>query len=76
MGRIAGSSLTSVGVGRTRRALDEPTNGLIPEAADGDDAERVFAQHADSIDLVVTDVVMPGCGVRRYSVGCTNEPRR
>jgi DNA-binding NtrC family response regulator len=22
----------------------------------------VFAQHADSIDLVVTDVVMPGCG--------------
>ena len=31
-------------------------------AANGDDAERVFAQHADSIDLVVTDVVMPGCG--------------
>jgi len=22
----------------------------------------VFARHADSIDLVVTDVVMPGCG--------------
>jgi DNA-binding NtrC family response regulator len=22
----------------------------------------VFAQHRDSIDLVVTDVIMPGCG--------------
>ena len=31
-------------------------------AANGNDAESVFAQHADSIDLVVTDVVMPGCG--------------
>lgn len=34
----------------------------VLEAANGDDAERVFAQHADSIDLVVTDVVMPDCG--------------
>lgn len=31
-------------------------------AANGNDAESVFAQHADSIDLIVTDVVMPGCG--------------
>jgi CheY-like chemotaxis protein len=31
-------------------------------AANGDDAERVFAEHAASIDLVVSDVVMPGCG--------------
>jgi len=31
-------------------------------ATDGNDAETVFARHADSIDLVVTDVVMPGCG--------------
>ncbi len=31
-------------------------------AANGDVAESVFAQHADSIDLMVTDVVMPGCG--------------
>ena len=28
----------------------------------GDDAERVFAHHAGSIDLIVTDVIMPGCG--------------
>ena len=34
----------------------------VLEAANGDDAERVFAHHADSIDLVVTDVIMPGCG--------------
>jgi two-component system cell cycle sensor histidine kinase/response regulator CckA len=32
------------------------------EAANGDAAETLFAQHADSIDLVVTDVIMPGCG--------------
>ena len=31
------------------------------EAANGDDAERVFADHAGSIDLVVADVIMPGC---------------
>jgi len=34
----------------------------VLEAVNGDDAERVFAQQADSSDLVVTDVVMPGCG--------------
>ena len=33
----------------------------VLEAANGDDAERIFADHADSIDLVVTDVIMPGC---------------
>ena len=36
----------------------------VLEAANGDEAERVFADHADSIDLVVTDVIMPGCGGR------------
>ena len=33
----------------------------VLEAANGDDAERIFADHAGSIDLVVTDVIMPGC---------------
>jgi DNA-binding response OmpR family regulator len=30
------------------------------EAANGDDAIRVFAEHKDSVDLVILDVVMPG----------------
>jgi two-component system cell cycle sensor histidine kinase/response regulator CckA len=34
----------------------------VLDAANGDDAERLFADHADQISLVVTDVVMPGCG--------------
>jgi PAS domain S-box-containing protein len=33
----------------------------VLEAANGDDAERIFADHAGSIDLVLTDVIMPGC---------------
>ena len=33
----------------------------VLEAANGDDAERIFADHAGSIDLVVADVIMPGC---------------
>ena len=34
----------------------------VLEAASGDDAERLFAHHGGTIDLVVTDVIMPGCG--------------
>jgi two-component system, cell cycle sensor histidine kinase and response regulator CckA len=34
----------------------------VLEAENGIDAERVFAEHAASIDLLVTDVIMPGCG--------------
>jgi len=45
----------------TRRTLDNAGYRVL-EAANGDDAERVFTQHPDSIDLVVTDVIMPGCG--------------
>jgi two-component system cell cycle sensor histidine kinase/response regulator CckA len=45
----------------SKRILDNAGYRVL-EAANGDDAEKVFADHADSIDLVVTDVIMPGCG--------------
>src|SRR4029453_6535858 len=44
----------------SKRILDHAGYRVL-EAVDGDDAERVFAHHAGSIDLVVTDVIMPGC---------------
>jgi two-component system cell cycle sensor histidine kinase/response regulator CckA len=44
-----------------KRILDNAGYRVLV-AANGDEAERVFANHADSIDLVVTDVMMPGCG--------------
>jgi two-component system cell cycle sensor histidine kinase/response regulator CckA len=34
----------------------------VLEAANGGDAEKLFALHVDQVELVVTDVVMPGCG--------------
>jgi PAS domain S-box-containing protein len=45
----------------SKRILDNAGYQVLV-AVDGDDAERVFAQHPDSIDLVLSDVVMPGCG--------------
>jgi two-component system cell cycle sensor histidine kinase/response regulator CckA len=45
----------------SKRALDNAGYRVLA-AANGDDAERLFAQHAGAIDLVVTDVIMPGCG--------------
>jgi two-component system cell cycle sensor histidine kinase/response regulator CckA len=45
----------------SRRILDNAGYRVL-EAGNGDEAERLFAQHADSIDLLVTDVIMPGCG--------------
>ena len=45
----------------SKRILDNAGYRVL-EAANGDDAERLFAEHADAIDLVVTDVIMPGCG--------------
>jgi two-component system, cell cycle sensor histidine kinase and response regulator CckA len=45
----------------SRRILDDAGYHVL-ESTNGNDAEQLFVQHADSIDLVVTDVVMPGCG--------------
>jgi two-component system cell cycle sensor histidine kinase/response regulator CckA len=50
------------GVRRLSRRILDKAGYRVLEAANGDDAERLFAQHAASIDLVVTDVIMPGCG--------------
>jgi PAS domain S-box-containing protein len=44
-----------------KRILDNAGYRVLV-ATNGDDAETMFARHADSIDLVVTDVIMPGCG--------------
>ena len=42
-----------------RRMLDSAGYHVF-EAENGDDAEVLFDQHADVIDLVITDMVMPG----------------
>ena len=44
----------------SRRILDKAGYHVL-EAANGEDAERMFAHHADEIDLVVTDLMMPDC---------------
>jgi two-component system cell cycle sensor histidine kinase/response regulator CckA len=50
------------GVRALAKRVLESAGYRVFEATDGEDAERVFAQHAESIDLLLTDVVMPGCG--------------
>ena len=45
----------------SKRILDGAGFRVV-EAVNGEDAERVFDDYAGEIDLVVTDVVMPGCG--------------
>jgi two-component system cell cycle sensor histidine kinase/response regulator CckA len=50
------------GVRRLSKRILDNAGYRVLEAANGDDAEKIFVQHADSIDLVVTDVIMPGCG--------------
>ncbi len=45
----------------TRRILDSAGYRVL-EAENGDHAEEVFGQNSGSIDLIVTDMVMPGCG--------------
>ena len=43
------------------RRILENVGYRVLEAADGDEAEQSFADHDGSIDLVVTDMIMPGC---------------
>jgi two-component system cell cycle sensor histidine kinase/response regulator CckA len=45
----------------SRRSL-ERAGYRVFVAEDGNEAERVFAARAAEIDIVLTDVVMPGCG--------------
>jgi len=50
------------GVRKLSRRILDLAGYRVLEAANGDEADRLFAEHAGAIDLVVTDVVMPGCG--------------
>ena len=50
------------GVRRLSKRILDNAGYRVLEAANGDEAEIVFERNADAIDLVVTDVVMPGCG--------------
>jgi PAS domain S-box-containing protein len=48
-------------VRRLARRILAAAGYQVLEASNGDEAEQSFAQHADSIDLVITDIMMPGC---------------
>jgi two-component system, cell cycle sensor histidine kinase and response regulator CckA len=50
------------GVRQLAKRILENAGYRVLEAANGDEGERLFAQHSGSIDLLVTDVIMPGCG--------------
>ena len=50
------------GVRRLSKRILETAGYHVLEAENGDEAEKVFARHAGPIALVVTDVIMPGCG--------------
>ncbi|MDQ6718458.1 MAG: PAS domain S-box protein [Gemmatimonadota bacterium] len=50
------------GVRQLAHRILEKAGYRIVEAANGDDATAAYAEHRESIDLVVTDMIMPGCG--------------
>ncbi len=52
--------------GLTRHVLTNCGYAIL-EASDGEEALRVAAQHGGPIDILVTDVVMPGLGGREVS---------
>jgi CheY-like chemotaxis protein len=45
----------------TRRSLEREGYRVVV-ADNGDDADRLFAERGTGIDLLLTDIVMPGCG--------------
>ena len=45
----------------SRRSLEREGYRVLV-AENGDEADRMFDEHAADIDLILTDVVMPGCG--------------
>jgi CheY-like chemotaxis protein len=47
------------GVRKVLRHLLNAGGYRVPEGADGRDAFRLFEQHAASIDLLLTDAIMP-----------------
>jgi CheY-like chemotaxis protein len=48
------------GVRELARRMLEHAGYRVLDAASGQDAESIFAQHRGSIDLLVSDVIMPG----------------
>jgi len=48
------------GVRELARRILEDNGYRVLDAASGQDAELIFAKHRGSIDLLVTDVLMPG----------------
>ncbi|MEO8078499.1 MAG: response regulator [Acidobacteriota bacterium] len=50
------------GVRRLAKRILVNAGYRVMEAGNGDEAEQLFTEHEASIDLVVTDVIMPGCG--------------
>ena len=50
------------GVRRLSKRILDQAGYRVLEAGNGDDAEKLFGLHNGTIDLVLTDVIMPGCG--------------
>jgi PAS domain S-box-containing protein len=51
-----------ISVRRFAKRILEDAGYRVLEAANGDEAETLYAARAGTIDLIVTDVIMPGCG--------------